>query len=155
MKQLVFVILTLLFASSVTAEAQQRKRLTAEDRQKYLGEMRQYKHDFLVKELELSRDQQNAFFPVYDKMDDEMTQIADETRDLENKVAADEKATDTELESAARTVFEQKSKEGEIEKAYFEKFKGILSPRQLIKLKSAERKFTQQLFRQHGRAKNK
>lgn len=153
MKQLVFVILTLLFASSVTAEAQQRKRLTAEDRQKYLGEMRQFKHEFLVKELELTRDQQNAFFPVYDKMDDELTQVADETRDLENKVAADEKATDTELESAARTVFEQKSKEGDIEKAYFDKFKGILSPRQLLKLKSAERKFTQQLVRQHGKAK--
>lgn len=155
MKQLVFVILTLLFASSMTAEAQQRKRLTAEDRQKYLGEMRQFKHDFLVKELELTRDQQNAFFPVYDKMEDEVTQVADETRDLEMKVSADEKATDTEIESAARTVFEQKSKEGEIEKAYFEKFKGILSPRQLLKLKGAERKFTQQLVRQHGRAKNK
>lgn len=155
MKQLVFVILTLLFASSVTADAQQRKRLTAEDRQKYLGEMRQFKHDFLVKELELTRDQQNAFFPVYDKMEDEVTQVADETRDLEDKVAADEKATDTEIESAARTVFEQKSKEGEIEKTYFEKFKGILSARQLLKLKSAERKFTQQLVRQHGRSKNK
>lgn len=155
MKQLVFVILALLFATSGTAQAQQRKRLTAEDRQKYLGEMRQYKHDFIVKDLDLTRDQQNAFFPIYDKMDDELTQVAEETRDLEDKVAADDKATDTELESAARTVFEQKSKEGEIEKAYFEKFKGILSPRQLLKLKSAERKFTQQLFRQHGRAKNK
>lgn len=155
MKQLVFVILALLFATSGTAQAQQRKRLTAEDRQKYLGEMRQYKHDFLVKDLDLTRDQQNTFFPIYDKMDDELTQVAEETRDLEEKVAADDKATDTELESAARTVFEQKSKEGEIEKTYFEKFKGILSPRQLLKLKSAERKFTQQLFRQHGRAKNK
>ncbi len=153
MKQLVFAILIFLFALPMTAQAPQRKRLTAEDRQKYLVEMRQYKHDFLVKELELSRDQQNTFFPVYDKMDDEMTQVADETRDLEMKVSADEKATDTEIESAARTMFEQKSKEGEIEKAYFEKFKGILSPRQLLKLKGAERKFTQQLVRQHGRSK--
>lgn len=155
MKQLVFVILTFIFASALTAQAQQRKRLTAEDRQKFLVEMRQYKHDFLVKELDLTRDQQNAFFPIYDKMDDELTQVAEETRDLEDKVAADDKATDTELESAARTLFEQKSKEGEIEKTYFDKFKGILSPRQLLKIKSAERKFTQQLVRQHGRTRNK
>ncbi len=153
MKHLVFAILTLLCASTLTAQTPQRKRLSAEDRQKYLVEMRQYKHDFLVKELELSRDQQNTFFPIYDKMEDEMTQVADETRDLEMKVSADEKATDTEIESAARTMFEQKSKEGDIEKAYFEKFKGILSPRQLLKLKGAERKFTQQLVRQHGRSK--
>lgn len=155
MKHLVFAILTILCASTLTAQAQQRKRLTAEERQKYLVEMRQYKHDFLVKELELTRDQQNTFFPVYDKMDDELQQVADETRDLEMKVSADEKATDTEIESAARTMFEQKSKEGEIEKTYFDKFKGMLSPRQLLKLKGAERKFTQQLVRQHGRAKNK
>lgn len=155
MKHLVFAILTILCASTLTAQAQQRKRLTAEERQKYLVEMRQYKHDFLVKELELTRDQQNTFFPVYDKMDDELQQVADETRDLEMKVSADEKATDTEIESAARTMFEQKSKEGEIEKTYFDKFKGMLSPRQLLKLKGAERKFTQQLVRQHGRAKSK
>ncbi len=153
MRKLVFVLLMTIFASALTAEAQQRKRLTPEDRQKYLEEMRQYKHDFLVKELNLTRDQQNAFFPAYDKMDDEMTQIADETRDLEDKIAADDKASDTEIEAAARMMFEQKSKEGEIEKSYFDKFKSILSPRQLFKLKIAERKFTQQLVRQHGKAR--
>lgn len=153
MKKLVFVLLLAIFASSLSAEAQQRRRLTAEDRQKYLSEMRQYKHDFLVKELELSRDQQNAFFPVYDKMEDELTQLADDTRVLEDKVTADDKATDVEIEAAARAMFEQKSKEGEIEKSYFDKFKAILSPRQLLNLKNAERKFTQQLVRQHGKAR--
>lgn len=153
MRKLVIVLLMSLFASALTAEAQQRRRLTAEDRQKYLSEMRQYKHDFLVKELDLTRDQQNSFFPVYDKMDDELTQVAEDIRDLEDKVDSDDKASDIEIEAAARAMFEQKSKEGDIEKAYFDKFKSILSPRQLLKLKSAERKFTQQLVRQHGRAK--
>ena len=153
MKKLVFVLLLTLFASYQSVEAQQRRRLTAEDRQKYLSEMRQYKHDFLVKELELTRDQQNTFFTVYDKMEDELTQLADDTRMLEDKVTADDKASDVEIEAAARAMFEQKSKEGEIEKSYFDRFKGILSPRQLLNLKNAERKFTQQLVRQHGKAK--
>lgn len=132
----------------------QRARLSKEDRQKYLEEMRQYKHDFLVKELNLTRDQQNQFFPVYDQMEDEMTQVAEETRDLENKVAQNEEATDTEMEAAARALFEQKGRESEIEMAYFDKLKDVLTPRQLLNLKGAERKFTQQLVR-HGRAKSK
>ena len=34
---------------------------------------------------------------------------------------------------------------------YYEKYKNILSPRQLVLLKQAERKFNQQLMRQHRR----
>lgn len=58
-------------------------------------------------------------------------------------------ATDTEIESAARAVFEQKAREGQVEISYFSKFKDVLSSRQLLSLKNADRKFTQQLMRSH------
>ena len=35
--------------------------------------------------------------------------------------------------------------------AYFNKFKTILTPRQMYELKKAERKFTQELMMQHSR----
>lgn len=141
-------------ASASMMTMAQRSRLSKEDRQKYLEEMRQFKHDFLVKELNLTRDQQNQFFPVYDQMEDEVNQVAEDTRAFEDKVAQNEEATDMELEAAARALFEQKGRESEIEMVYFERLKDVLTPRQLLNLKGAERKFTQQLVR-HGRARSK
>lgn len=128
-------------------------RLSDSDRQRWLSELRTYKHDYLVKELDLTKDQQREFFPLYDKMEDEVERISSETRALEAK-ADNKDASDLEIENAARTVFEQKRAEGQIEMTYFEKFKEILSPRQLLRLKNAERKFTQQLVKHHRRMRS-
>lgn len=120
-------------------------------RDKVLSEMRTYKHRLIAKELGLDKEQEKAFFPVYDKMDDQLQQIGAETRDLERNVMENADATDTEIEAAAAAVYSQKQREGKVEAEYYEQFREILSPRQLLKLKSAERKFTQQLMRHHRR----
>lgn len=85
-------------------------------------------------------------------MDDQLQQIGAETRDLERNVLENVEASDTEVEAAAAAIYSQKQREGKVEAEYYEQFKEILSPRQLLKLKSAERKFTQQLVRQHRRS---
>ena len=86
-------------------------------------------------------------------MEDRINQLNAETRDLEQKVLSDSDASDVELEAAARASYILKNEESKIELEYFDKFKNTLSPRQLIKLKSAERKFTQQLMQHHRRLK--
>ena len=123
------------------------------DRKEWFKQLRCYKHDFLTKELSLTKEQQEKFFPLYDEMDDEIDRINTETRDLERKVDAKTDATDTEVEAAARAVFLQKSAEGQVEEQYFDRFKQILQGRQLLKLRKAEREFTRQLMRQHRRAR--
>lgn len=125
--------------------------LSDADRQRWLGEMRNYKHDFLTKELSLTREQQRDFFPLYDEMEDEIARLNAETRDVETRAEANADATDIELENAARTVFELKRAEGQIEMTYFDRFKTILTPRQLLLLKNTERRFTQQLVNHHRR----
>lgn len=125
------------------------------EREKILDQLRTYKHNFLVRELNLSREQQRSFFTVYDEMDDRIMMLNEETRDLERRVVDNAEATDTEAEAAARAIFEQKQKEGNIELEYFDKFKAILNPHQLVKLKSAEKRFTQSLVRHHRRMSNK
>ena len=104
--------------------------LSDADRQRWLGEMRNYKHDFLTKELSLTREQQRDFFPLYDEMEDEIARLNAETREVETRAEANADATDIELENAARTVFELKRAEGQIEMTYFDRFKTILTPRQ-------------------------
>ena len=128
-------------------------RPSSGDRDKWLSEVRNYKQEYLSRELQLTKEQQSKFFPIYNEMDEELNKVASETRDLEAKVNDDKNATDTEVSAAARALFEQKSRESEIELRYFDRYKEILTPRQLIRLKAAERKFTQQLVRHHGRMK--
>ncbi len=138
---------------AVTAVAQ--APLSSTDRERWLDEIRNLKHDYLAKELNLTREQQNEFFPLYDAMQDEIEQLNTRTRELEAAISSDESASDLQVENAARTVFEQRRAEGQIEMTYFDKFRDILNPRQLLQLKDAERKFTRQLVNQHRRMRSK
>lgn len=148
-------ILTALLAAiiAIGASAQHRERPSEEDMQRFRAEIRNYKHEFLTRELKLTQEQQREFFPIYDEMDDAVNKIAGQTRDLERQVKNKADATDVEYEAAARALYEQKSAEGAEELKYFDRFKQVLQPRQLFMLKNAERKFTRELMRQHRRAK--
>jgi len=136
---------------SVFAQAHGPKDI---DRDRFLSEIRNYKHEVLVKSLELTKEQQREFFPIYDELDNRLQEINTETRELEKRVAVDQTATDTEIEAAASMVYSQKQREGNLEMEYYEKFKSILTPRQLMGLRGAEKIFTQKLVRHHNRMRN-
>lgn len=135
------------FMFSLRIAAQQ---LNEEDRNRYVTQIRAYKHDYIVKELDLTKEQQNAFFELYDNMEDKIMDLGTEVRNLENSALSDN-ASSEEVSAAVAALYSQKQQEGEIEMEYYEKYKNILSPRQLVLLKQAERKFNQQLMRQHRR----
>lgn len=143
------IYLIILFIATVASSALAQPRPTPENRERWKSELRNYKHDFMARELDLSRDQQSKFFPLYDQMEDSIEQINTDTRELEKRIGDD--ASDIETEAAARALFEQKSHEGQLELEYFGSFKTILTPRQLLKLKSAERQFMRRLMHHNRR----
>ncbi len=149
MTRFIPLMCALLFMALVPAKAL-AQQLNEDDRNRYVNQIRAYKHDFLAKELGLSKAQQDAFFELYDAMEDRTMDLGGEVRDLEKKASA-AGASDEEMAAAAVALYSQKMREGEIEMEYYEKFKGTLTPAQLVALKSAERKFTQELMRQHRR----
>ena len=104
----------------------------------------------ILSETDLTKEQQNAFFELYDNMEDKIMDLGTEVRNLENSALSDN-ASSEEVSAAVAALYSQKQQEGEIEMEYYEKYKNILSPRQLVLLKQAERKFNQQLMRQHRR----
>lgn len=123
---------------------------TKHDRESWFREAREYKHQFLTKELELNKDQQKAFFGLYDKMQAECHRAQMESRDFERKVyEKGDQATDKDYEQATDLWYESQRKEAEIELKYRSEFKKILSPRQMFKLRNAERKFTRVLMDRH------
>ncbi len=144
-KRTVLTIILLLSVVSFASAAAQSSVLSPDDRQRWLSEIRNYKHDFLARELDLSREQQNEFFPLYDEMEDRIEALNAQARDIEANVSENPDAGDLEILGAAYSQFELKKLEGEIELEYYDKFKEILNPRQLLQLKSAEKLFTRQL----------
>ena len=146
--------LAVIISISVVRADAQPPQLDDEGRQRWMTEIRNYKHDFFTKELELSEDQQRDFFAEYDQMEDRINKLNSETRELEENTIDNPDASDVELEATARALFEIKGEESKIELEYFEKFKNILQPKQLILIKNTERKFTQQLVQHHRRLRN-
>ncbi|MDE6266254.1 MAG: hypothetical protein K2M07_02760 [Muribaculaceae bacterium] len=126
-----------------------------DEKKQFFKEIREFKHKFLARELSLTKDQEQKFFPIYDQMEDETDKLQEETRELENKVRESSEPSDLEYEKATDAIFELKMKEGEIENSYLEKFRTVLNNKQLFNLKNAERNFNRDLMKQHNRLRQK
>lgn len=130
-------------------------------RQKWMENMRQAKHEFLTKELKLSETQCRDFFPLYDKMTEERMALEKKLRCREQEVLdKGDKATDREIDAVIDDQYSIDIKLNDIDRKYLPRFKSILSRPQLLRLKHAERKFQRQLMQKkrssptpHGKKK--
>lgn len=155
MKKLTLIFLMLFSLLSVFAQ-DDSDRANDDRRKQFYKEVRDYKHNFLAKELNLTREQQKEFFAVYDEMEDAVAALTEETRDLEKKITENiDDASDLELDKATEAIFDLKVKEGEMERTYAEKYRTILTKKQLFLLKSAERNFNRELLQHQARLRRK
>lgn len=122
---------------------------TQAQREQWMMEMRQKKHDFLIKELDLAPSQQEPFFKAYDAMEDKIMALGEQTRRTEKEVKQMEDPTDADYDRAIEELYELKGREYLAEKAGREEFSKILTKRQMFRLKGAERKFFRTLMRHH------
>jgi len=154
MRQKFTFLLMLLITATLAAPDVSAQKQSKTERDNWFREMQRVKHEYLVKELGLTKDQQTKFFPVYDAMDEEMRRTFDGIRSMEHQIRKKgDKATDIELERAADAMFNVKSKEAAIEKAYYQKFKKLLTKKQLFNLKRAERHFQRKMINEHRKAR--
>lgn len=124
-------------------------------RAQWMTEMRQYKRSYLAKELELTREQQNKFCPLYEEMEDQVAKINDEARVMEKRVADIPNATDLEYEKATEAMYDASVRSAQVEREYMDKFRQILTGKQLFRLKAAERQFNREMMKQHHRLRTK
>lgn len=124
------------------------------DRELWMNEMAQYRRTFFTKELNLDREQQNKFFPLFDEMEEHTRKLEDESRVMVRRIAQAGDATDMEYEKAAESVYDIEVQKATLEREYLQKFKEILTPRQIFELKSVERKFSRELMKQHHRIRS-
>ena len=90
------IYITLLFAALLPQAAGAQLKTAENLREKWFSEIRQVKRNYIVKELDLSREQQNKFFPLYEEMEDRTFRIDDEARQMGQRIAEAKEATDTE-----------------------------------------------------------
>ncbi len=125
------------------------------EREQWMTEMRQYKRNYFTKELDLSRDQQNKFYPLYEEMEDKVGKINDDARDMEKRVSEMSSPSDLDYEKAAEAMYDAAVRSAQIEREYMDKFQNILSRKQLFRLKSVERQFSREMLKQHHRLRSK
>ena len=147
MKKALILLIALLIGGFCGAYAQDN----AESTSRWLTEMREYKHSFLARELNLNRDQQQKFFAVYDKMEDEINKLNSDIRTMQRRISQAEDGTvsDLEYDMAIQAIYEAKAKEAEIEARYLPELKEVLTKKQLFDLKNAEQRFNMNMMRRH------
>lgn len=137
-----FLIAIILAPCALSAQS------TAAQRARWMEQIRKTKFEFFTKEVNLSKEQQNQLFPLYEEMEKTIYKMNSEAEALMKKTAADANASETEFEAAATAMAKTTLQQGEIELDYFNKFSKFLSKKQLFRLKQAEEKFTQYLLKQ-------
>lgn len=151
-KKLIYILIALMLLPI----AMSAQKPTERERRTWMKEMQQYKNDYIARKLELNDEQKAKFLPMYNSMEAEVRKICDQTMRMERDVKKKgEQATDLEYEKAAEAQVELKAKEAQIEMKYFKDFKTVLTPRQLFKLKKAERDFSRELMKKHHEKQNK
>lgn len=148
------IYLIVVFVVAVIAGIGDSYAQNKSDRDQWFEQIRQYKRTYFTKELDLSKEQQQKFFPLYEEMEDQTSKLEEDARVMERRVSEATDATDLEYEKATEALYDMKLKQAEVEKSYMEKFKSILSARQLFELKGVERKFSRDMMRQHNRLRN-
>lgn len=127
-----------------------------QDKKEWLAKMREYKHAFITKELNLTADQQTAFFAVYDKMMEERMALEDGVRTKERAlIKKGTAATDAELDALITEQYALDSKLAAVDAKYLPQLKKAISRQQLVRLKHAERKFNRQLMEQRNKPDHK
>ena len=144
MKTVLFAILVLL--SSVQLFAQK------EMDPKMIEIIKSKKVAFMTEQIGLTPQESEKFWPVYNKLDKERSELYDHRRDMEE--SSDDKAVKSEdfYRKLSNEIVAAHVKEGKLMEEYNAKFLSILSAEKVVKLYRSERKFRSYLM--HEMRKN-
>lgn len=143
----IFVMLMLLMPLTAMAQPKGKGPKGKGNRTEWMQKMKEFKHSFLIKELDLSEKQAADFFRVYDAREKERFEAEGKLRRLERTVAEKgDKATDAELDEVIEAQSKFQSTMANIDAKYEPQFRKLLSKRQLSKLPHAEREFQRMLM---------
>ena len=167
------LIIALIILPLASAFAQENADSVSNDgnRRKWLNDVKDYKYQMLEREAQMTPEQAEMFFPLYQEMENKVFMVNLEARQREMQVSDNfDDATDEDFKQAAQALSDVKVLEetgerirktygtnllegAEIEKEYYPQFAKILSNKQLFLLKRAETHFASDLLRHYNRSR--
>ena len=119
------------------------QQLSPEQQEKYEA----LKVAFLTEELSLSSKEAQAFWPVYNEMDEKLTEIRQAKRkNVRNARKNLESMSDTDLEKAVTEALDLTNLEISTKREYLPQFKSVLPMKKVAKLYASEEKFKRKLL---------
>ena len=146
----IFVLITILFLSTVFVANAQRHEKDEAERKEFWDKLQTEKISFLTKALDLTPAEAQKFWPTYNQLDKERMEAQSNRRSMEHKVRdAEDNLSDDDVVKLTREFAGSMLKEGEMMKDYNEKFLKILNPQKVLKLYQAENEFKMYMIRQY------
>lgn len=154
MKKQILIALLGIF-SLINLDASAQKDEHEDRREKYRIE----KIAFLTSHLDLTPNEAEKFWPLYNQMDKERWEAQKARRELENKLNdAKESLSEKEIIKLTKDFAESMQKEGTLVIQYNDRFLNILPPKKVLELYKTENEFRMhmiKMYRDRGRSEKK
>ncbi|MCQ2069205.1 MAG: hypothetical protein MJY68_08975 [Bacteroidaceae bacterium] len=102
--------------------------------------------EFFTKSAELTQEEADAFFPIYNELQQKKRELNRETRRFMREAAGPD-ASDEQSLKAIDAQAETNLKIAELEKEYLQKFKEVLPATKILKVQNAEEQFNSQILK--------
>lgn len=139
MKTKILSTLGILFLAIGMVSAQDQKESKEDKAEKRKAE----KIAFITTKLELTPDEAEKFWPIYNEFENKMMELHKERKQNKPKKKVSE-MTDQELEELMQSHFSFEQKELDLKKEYHEKFKAVLPIKKVAQLYHLEMEFRRQ-----------
>lgn len=144
-KEIIILLSGIVLFLNVSVNAQNKP--SHKDRmEKYRAE----KVSFLSTQLDLTPEEAEKFWPIYNQMESERWEAQKARRELENKVKeAEENLSDKEVIKLTREFSGSMQKEGELLASYNEKLLKVLPPKKVLNLYKTENEFRMYMIKKY------
>lgn len=150
MKRYFKILLIIMLLAPLSAAADKPNGKKENARTEWFRKLKEAKHNFFLKELDLTEAQRAEFFRLYDAKENERHDAERRVRSLE-KVIKDKgaAATDEDYDRAIKAQYQLNHDLASIESKYEAEFRKVLTKHQLYKLRFAEFGFQRKLMKQN------
>jgi len=114
--------------------------------------LEQRKIAYITTELDMTADQAQRFWPIYNKYTSELSESRGGKRSMKKK---DVELSDSEAEALISTMLENEEKKIHIKKEYVGQLKNVLDNRQILRLMNTEAKFRKEIFDRFKKRRSK
>ena len=143
MRKLRTLAIIAIIGMSVSAFAQK-----GEGRGQNKEQLEALKIAFITQELNLSSEEAQTFWPMYNEMEGQLKEVRKAKRENQRNARKNfDVMSEKEVEKSLEDELALAQQELDIKRSYVDKFKGILSVRKVAKLYAAEERFKQRLLK--------